>query len=121
MSTRRVAEQLVDMCREGQYLDAIDQLYDEGIISREMNGVPNQVTTGQHAVALKSAEWLKNVVKFHTSKVSDPIVAGEHFSVTMEFDVTLRDRGRTRMEEVCVFQVTHGKIVTEQFFYAVPG
>ena len=121
MSTRKVAEQLVDMCREGQFIEAIEQLYRGDIVSREMPGIPNQVTTGQQAVTQKGLDWLKNVIKFHNKTVSDPIVAGEHFSVTMEFDVTLKDRGRTRMEEICIYRVSDGKIVAEQFFYSVPG
>jgi len=37
----------------------------------------------------------------------------------MDFDVTFKDRGRQQMEEVCVFEVENGKIVHEQFFYAM--
>jgi len=35
----------------------------------------------------------------------------------MGFDVTFKEKGRTQMEEVCVFEVKDEKIVSEQFFY----
>jgi hypothetical protein len=35
----------------------------------------------------------------------------------MEFDCTIKKRGRQKMAEVCVFEVKNGKIVSEQYFY----
>lgn len=121
MSTQTTAEQLVQMCREGKNLEAISELYGDGVVSREAAGMPNEVTTGKEAVTKKSADWLANVAEFHSSQVSDPIVAGGHFSCTMNFDVTFKDAGRVQMEEVCVYQVKDDQIVAEQFFYSMPG
>lgn len=119
MSTQEVANRLVEMCRQGQNMEALSELYAENCVSREMPGMPNEVTEGLAAITKKSEQWFSNVEEFHSSEVSDPIVAGNHFTCTMKFDITFKDQGRTQMEEVCVFEVADGKIANEQFFYSM--
>ena len=118
MNTEHVANQYVNWSREGKSFEIIDQLYADEIVSQEMPNWPGQtITEGIKAVVEKNENWMANVEEFHSSQVSDPIVAGNHFSVRMEFDVTFKDQGRQQMEEVAVFEVKDGKIVREQFFY----
>ena len=120
MTTEQVANILVDMCRQGQNLEAIEALYHDEVESREMPGYPGELVKGIKAVHQKSEEWVNNVQEFHKGEISDPQVAGNHFTCTMSYDVTFKDRGRQQMDEVCVYEVNDGKIVKEQFFYAMP-
>lgn len=120
MNTQQVADKLITMCRQGQNLEAIEALYHDDIESREMPGFPGEVVKGIKAVHQKSEQWLNNVQEFHKGVISDPQVAGKHFTCTMNFDVTFKDKGRQQMDEVCVFEVNNGKIVKEQFFYEMP-
>jgi hypothetical protein len=53
----------------------------------------------------------------HSVEVSEPLVAGNWFSVVMTLDVTMKEYGRVTMREVCVYHVKDDKIVQEQFFY----
>ena len=118
MSTEKIAQQYVNWSREGKNFDIIDQLYADDIVSQEMPNWPGQtVTEGIKSVMEKNENWMANVQEFHSGKVSDPIVAGNHFSVTLDYDVTFKDSGRHKMEEIAVFEVKDGKIVREQFFY----
>lgn len=119
MNTNEVAQKWTDMCRQGQNLECIEALYGENIESREMPGYLEEVVIGKQNVWNKNKEWLDNVEAFHSASISDPVVAGNHFTTKMEFDVTFMDRGRQHMEEVAVFEVNNGKIVREQFFYAM--
>lgn len=121
MNTKQVADRLVEMCRQGQNMEAINELYSSNVTSREMPGMPDEVISGKQAVTQKSQQWLNNVQEFHASEVSEPLVAGNHFTVKMDYDVTFKDSGRQKMEEVCVFEVNNGQIVNEQFFYETPG
>jgi len=43
--------------------------------------------------------------------------AGNFFACAMGFDATMKDRGRTKMEEIALYEVKDGKIISEQFFY----
>jgi len=53
-------------------------------------------------------------------EISDPIVAENFFSCTMNLDVTYKGAPRSQTSEVCVYEVQEGKIVKEQFFYSMP-
>lgn len=119
MTTQEVAEKLVNYCREGKNVDAINELYDDNIVSREMHGIPNEVSLGKEAVLVKTKEWYDSVVEVHSGKISDPLITGTHFAVTMEMDVTYKKSGRMPMSEIAVFEVKNGKIVAEQFFYNI--
>lgn len=120
MSTQKVANRLVELMRQGDGMTAINELYADNIISKEMPGFPEEITKGKEAVTQKSIKWFNNVQEFHKGEISDPQIAGNHFSCTMNFDITFKDSGRQQMEEICVYEVNDGKIVNEQFFYAMP-
>ncbi|MBV7267725.1 nuclear transport factor 2 family protein [Winogradskyella luteola] len=117
MSTWDVAKKWHQMCAEGKNLECVNELYAENVTSREMPGMPGEVTTGRQDVWNKNKKWLDNVAEWHGGDISEPVVAGNHFTTKMTFDVTFKDRGRQQMEEVAVFGVDDGKIVSEQFFY----
>ena len=117
-STAQLANQYVDLCRQGKHFEIIDKLYGDNIVSREMPNWPGQtVIEGIKAVVEKNDQWFESLEELHSSNVSDPIVAGNHFTVRMDFDATFKGQGRQQMEEVAVFEVNNGKIVNEQFFY----
>jgi ketosteroid isomerase-like protein len=117
MSTQEVANKLVELCRQGQNMQAMETLYAENIESFEQPGAPNEHLRGLDAVKQKSQQWYENVEEFHGAEVSDPVVAGNHFSVAMKNDITFKKEGRMAIEEVCVYEVKDGKIVRERFFY----
>ncbi|NNE33474.1 MAG: nuclear transport factor 2 family protein [Winogradskyella sp.] len=119
MNTSDVAHKWKEMCAEGKNLECVNELYAENVTSKEMPGMPGEITTGKENVWKKNKEWLDNVDEFHSGNIGEPVVAGNHFTSKMTFDVTFKDRGRQQMEEVGVWEVNDGKIVNEQFFYAM--
>ena len=121
MSTQDVANKLVSLCREGKNEQALTELYADNCTSREMPGMPNEFVEGKPAIIKKSEGWFATVEEMHSAEVGDPIVTQNHFSCTMKFDITFKDRGRVQMEEISVYTVNDGKITAEQFFYAMPG
>ena len=57
------------------------------------------------------------IAELHGDFCSDPIVAGNFFSVVLARDLTLKGRPRMQLQEIAVFEVKDGKIVSEQFFF----
>lgn len=57
------------------------------------------------------------IEEVHGGSVGDPIVAGDQFACTMVADWTVKGQGRSQMDEICVYKVKDGKIVSEQFIY----
>jgi ketosteroid isomerase-like protein len=120
MNAQEVATRLVQLCREGKNADAINELYDDNIVSIEPEGTPmGGKTVGKEAVLESTNQWYRSVEEVHSSHTSDPIVSGNFFACTMDFDVTFKERGRSAMDELCVFEVKDGKIVTSEFFYSM--
>ncbi len=117
MNTKDVANKWAQMCREGKNLECVEELYADNVVSKEIPGWANEVTNGKQHVWNKNKVWLDSVEEYHTGEISDPVVAGNHFSTKMNFDVTFKEHGRMQMEELAVFEVKDGKIVSEQFFY----
>lgn len=122
MNTTQIAARLVELCRQGQYEQAQNELYADDAVSIEMAGLPPEAlgdVSGLAAIREKGRRWADNIVEIHGGSVSDPVVAGDWFSLAMGIDATYKDRGRVPMEEICVYRVRNGKIVHEQFFYSV--
>ena len=113
MTTEEVANKLVKLCREGKFEECIKELYSPDIISIEPEGGPwDSRVQGLKAIAKKGHDWNEMLAEFHSSEISDPIVADNFFSIFMKSNVTMKGM------EVCVYQVENGKVVTEQFFYS---
>ena len=117
MTTKAIAKKWKKMCRKGQHLDFITNHYAENVICREKPGFQNVTFEGKETVLNKGKAWFDNVETFHKTKVSKPIIAGNFFTSTMSYDATFKDKGRRQSQEVGVFEVQNGKIISEQFFY----
>jgi len=121
MNTQEVATKLVQLCREGKNVDAINELYADNIVSKEPKGSHHELVEGKEAVLAKNNFWYSMVEEIHSGEVSDPIVCGDFFSCTMDMDVTYKQGGRMGMQEVCVYGVKNGKIISDEFFYTIPS
>lgn len=121
MNTDQVAKRLVELCREGKYEQAQDELYAQDAVSVEMASMQSGAlgnVEGLAAIREKGRRWKENIVEVHGGSVGDPVLAGDWFSLAMGIDATYKDMGRVDMQEICVYRVRDGKIVHEQFFYS---
>jgi hypothetical protein len=121
MTTQEVANTLVKFCAQGKFDEAAKALYSPDIVSVEAGAPPGQSreAKGLAAVMAKGEWWTANH-EIHSSSVEGPLVAGSHFSVVYKLDVTFKpQKRRFQMEEVALYKVVDGKIVYEEFFYAM--
>lgn len=119
-TTQEVANRLLELCNSFQFDTAIEELYADQITSREPKGAMVEYLEGKEAVIQKGIQFNDMVEEFHGFETSDAIVAGNHFSVRMKMDITLKDGPRSIMEEIALYEVKEGQIISEQFFYDVP-
>jgi len=117
MTTKEIATRLADLCRTGEFETAYKELYAPECVSIEPKGAQMEVCNGLEEMAAKGKAWNESMEEFHGSSVGEPIVAGDHFSMTMTMDATFKEIGREKMNELCVYEVKDGKIISEQFFY----
>lgn len=121
MTTQQVADRLVALCREGRFLEAGKELYAPNIVSLEPKGASaSERLEGFDHVLGKSIEFENMVEQHHGVKVSDAVVAADHFAVALEVDRTFKGMGRMTMAEVAAYKVANGKIVWEQVCYSPP-
>ncbi len=118
MTTQEVANKLVKLCRQGNYEQAIKELYSPEIVSVEPEGAPNRIVKGLEAIAIKGATFESKIEKINKRVISDPIVAENFFSCTMCMNIQFKGAPMASdMDEVCVYTVRNGKIIKEEFFY----
>ena len=119
MSTKEVAKKWAEYCRTGQTEKAYKELYAKDCVSIEMKGVKGypQRAEGMEAILKKGQQWSQMVEAFHGMEIEGPLVAANYFTASMKMDMTLKGQSRKINEEVGVFQIENGKIVSEQFFY----
>jgi hypothetical protein len=48
---------------------------------------------------------------------TEPVIAGNHFAVGREVDITVQGHGRIQISEIMLYEVKDGEIISEQFFY----
>jgi SnoaL-like domain len=118
MSAKEIAKKLKKLCEQGQFETAQKELFAKDAVSIEpmASEAFEKETHGLDAILKKGKKWNDMVVENHSIEVSDPMVAGNTFALTMRMDVTMKNRKREDMTELCVYHVKDGKIISEQFF-----
>jgi hydrogenase maturation factor HypE len=121
MTTQEVASRYYELACQNKWSEIQETLHDENIIQKEPeHSVPagiEVITRGKTAVVAKSNAHRAMIEAIHSRYTSEPLVAGNFFTIVLRRDVTYKGRPRAISEEIAVIEVQHGKIVSEQFFY----
>jgi len=121
MTTQQVADKYYELAQQEKWMEIQDELYGQDIVNKEPEhalamGIPT-ITKGLDAVRAKGEARRAMMEALHSQDCSTPVVGGKYFSISMGRDVTFKGKPRMKLEEIAVFEVSDGKIVTEQFFY----
>ena len=121
MTTQELASRYQQLMTERKFLEIQDSFYSPDVVSQEMEKATAMgmavVTHGLEAVKGKGVARRATIETMHSYHCSEPLVAGQFFSVVLRQEVTFKGRPRTSIEEIGIFEVKDGKIVKEQFFY----
>ena len=122
-TTYEIGQRLVELCRQGKNLEAVDALYAPDVVSVETHSTSPDMparTEGIDAIRGKNQWWLDNH-EIHSTQVNGPWPHGDRFIVTMKYDVTSKvgpfAGKRMQFEEAGLYTLRDGKIVREEFFY----
>lgn len=116
-TTSDVAHQLVALCRAGKFIEAQTELMAPDCEQFEPTHAPVPSVRGLPAILEKERAFQATIAEMHRITLSEPVTAGHFFSVSLDFDLTLHDRGRVSLTEIGVYEVQNGSIMREQFFY----
>lgn len=121
-----IGKRLVELCRQGKHLEAVETLYAPEIVSVEAFGNEQmpQRKEGIAAIREKNKGWLA-AHEIHSNEVTGPWPHGDRFIVGMKMDVTAKSGEmagkRMTFDEAALYTVRDEKIVKEEFFYAMPS
>jgi ketosteroid isomerase-like protein len=118
MTTQESADRFYQLAEQGKWNEIQDELYsDEAESIEPPHSQGLQSAKGREALKKKGENFNEAVEEMHGGYCGKPIVAGNHFSVAMGMDATMKGMGRVKMDEIAVYEVKDGKIVKEQFFF----
>jgi len=119
MTIQEVAAKMVEHLQKGAFEAAQKELLAENANSIEPAGANMPSVTGRDQIIGKGHQFQAMLEAVHGVKVEGPVVAGEYFSVALLMDVTMKGMGRINMDELIVYHVKDGKVVSEQYFYTM--
>jgi hypothetical protein len=118
MTTREIATRFNELARQEKWFEIQDELFSENIRSIDPPNSPYLgYAEGKTSVREKGQEFVKKILEFHGANTTEPVVGGNHFAVGRELDITLQGFGRIQINQVMMYEVKDGAIVSEQFFY----
>ncbi|MEO5889031.1 MAG: nuclear transport factor 2 family protein [Ferruginibacter sp.] len=118
MTTTEIAARLVELCRQGQFEAAQKELYAEDAVSLEPEASPGfeKETKGLQGIIEKGRKFQAGIETEHGLSISDPVIAPNSFAFSLNMDITMKGHKRMDMNELCLYKVKDGKIVSEEFF-----
>jgi hypothetical protein len=118
MTTQEVAARFNELAQQEKWFETQDELFADNVRSVEPpNSSYFKYAEGKGPVRKKGEEFVKKVQEFHGAYTAQPVIGGNHFAVARSFDITTKDFGRIKIEEIMLYEVKNGQIVLEQFFY----
>lgn len=117
MTTREVATRFHTYMQQGAFDKIYSELYSQDATSEEPPGSDWPKAKGIKEIHEKGKKWNDMVEAMHGGSTAEPVVAGNYFTCYMTMDFTRKDGQRINMEEIGLYKVENGKIVSEQFFY----
>jgi hypothetical protein len=118
MTTREIASRFHELAKQEKWFEIQDELFSDNVRSIDPPDSPYfKYAEGKDSVRKKGEEFVKKIEAVHRAYTTEPVVGGNHFAVGREMDITLQGLGRIQMNEVMLYEVKDGQIVSEQFFY----
>ena len=121
MTTVDIGKAVAALCKQGKNQEAIDRFYSPNNESVEPVAMPGmgQTQKGIQAIKSKNQWWVDNH-QICSGTVDGPYPHGDRFILHFKYDVTPKHTGkRMTMDETGLYTVQNGKVVKEEFFYAM--
>lgn len=126
MSTQDVANRFHELVSQGQFREAMQELYDDHarhVEAVEMPDMPYpRILEGKEKLLAMSEHW-ERANEVHESSCAKPLINDDQFLCEMMIDVTSSEGPmagqRMKMTEQCLYTVENDKITEARFFYSM--
>ncbi|HEY4241984.1 MAG TPA: nuclear transport factor 2 family protein [Kofleriaceae bacterium] len=114
MTTLEIGRRLVELCKQGKNVEAIQELYADDAASAEPFG---DEVRGRDALLARLAA-IRGGLTIHQATCEGPYPHHDRFVVHFTRDATMHATGvRSTIDEMGVYTVAGGKIARSEFFY----
>ena len=118
LTTQEVAARFDELAQQELWFEIQDEFFADNVKSIDPPNSPYMgYAEGKAAVRKKGEDFVKKITAFHGGTTSQPVIAGNHFAVSRDMEITVEGFGRIRINEIMLYEVKDGQIVLEQFFY----
>ena len=117
MTTQDVAAKFYEYMQQGAFDKIYSELYSESATSEEPPGSDWGTANGMDEIREKGKKWAETVEEMYSGTTGEPVIAGDYFISYMTMDFKPKGKERSILEEIGLYRVKEGKIVSEQFFY----
>ena len=118
MTTQEIAARFNELAQQEKWFEIQDELFADKVKSIDPSGSPYfGYAEGKTSVRKKGEDFVSRITAFHGASTTELVVAGNHFAVGREVDITVEVHGRIQMKEIMLYEVKDGQIILEQFFY----
>ena len=118
MTTQEIANRFNELAQQEKWFEIQDEFFADNVKSIDPPKSSYMgYAEGKAAVRKKGEDFVKHITAFHGASTTEPVVAGNHFAVGREMDITVQGFGRIKIDEIMLYEVKDGQIVSEQFFY----
>lgn len=118
MTTQEVADRFNELAKQEKWFDIQDEFFSDDVKSIDPANSPYfGYAEGKASVRQKGEAFVKRIEAVHSAHTTEPVVGGNHFAAGREIDITVQGLGRIQINQVMLYEVKDGQIVSEQFFY----
>jgi hypothetical protein len=111
---KEIAQRLIFLLERKQFRQALEELFDENVESIDPINRDQPPIKKLSALIEREKLFLSNVT-IDEIKISPALFASTYFTITLTMLFSVEGK-ETRLDEICVYQVRSGKIVSQQFF-----
>lgn len=118
VTTQEVAARFNELAQQEKWFEIQDELFADNVKSIDPPNSPYfKNAEGKVNVRKKGEDFVKKIDAVHRAYTTEPVVGGNHFAVGRETDITVKGFGRIQINQIMLYEVQDGKIISEQFFY----
>lgn len=118
LTIQEVVTRFNELAKQEKWFEIQDELFSEDVKSTDpVNSPYFGYAEGKAAVRKKGEDFIKTIQDFHGAHTTEPVIGGNYFSVGREVDITVQEFGRIQINQIMLYEVRNGQIISEQFFY----
>jgi hypothetical protein len=111
-----IANLLKELVGEQKFVDAYQQLFSDDAESIDPLNTSGQPLKGLATLLEREKDFLARITAIQKISLSEPIIAGSYFTLSLQMSFDVEGQGHMDVDELCVYKVKDGKIISQQFF-----